>query len=173
MLLTAPARVMVFGPLAAVIVSTLLMEAVLVPAASVRVSVPPARSMLALFAADPRVSVSALALPIVESKAATASGRGLLARDDIRESLLPKLVDRARLFADAQVPARVEAARRAMHEALGAEISRLRDLQKVNRTVRPEEVELLVEQQAALDRYLGASRLRLDAVRLVHRGPQR
>lgn len=116
---------------------------------------------------------SALALPIVESKAATASGRGVLARDDIRESLLPKLVDRARLFADAQVPARVEAARGAMHEALGAEIARLRDLQKVNRTVRPEEIELLVEQQAALDRYLGASRLRLDAVRLVHRGPQR
>lgn len=116
---------------------------------------------------------SGLALAIADAKASTAGARGLLARDDIRDTLLPKLVDRARLLADAKVPGCVDTARAAMHAQLGAEITRLRELQRVNRTVRQEEIDLLVEQEQALDRYLGASRLRLDALRLIHRGPQR
>jgi hypothetical protein len=41
----------------------------------------------------------------------------------------------------------------------------------VNRSVRSEEIELITEQQRALDQHLGDARLRLDALRLIHRGP--
>jgi ATP-dependent helicase HepA len=61
-------------------------------------------------------------------------------------------------------------ARKEMTTRLEHEISRLRKLQKVNRTVRPEEIELLVEQLRSLDTLLAGGRLRLDAIRLIQRG---
>jgi len=51
------------------------------------------------------------------------------------------------------------------------EESTSQELQKVNPSVRPEEIGLLVEQRRALDRRLLAARLRLDAIRLIERGP--
>ena len=50
------------------------------------------------------------------------------------------------------------------------EIVRLQELRKVNRSVRPEEIELLVEEQRALDEHLMSARIRLDAIRLIQRG---
>ncbi|MGC4086279.1 MAG: hypothetical protein QM736_30180 [Vicinamibacterales bacterium] len=105
--------------------------------------------------------------------ASMAGARALLARDDIRERVLPRMVDQATALANARVPAIVDAARRDMRARLEHETTRLRDLQRVNRTVRDEEIALLVEHQATLDRLLGEARLRLDALRLVHRGAQR
>ena len=64
------------------------------------------------------------------------------------------------------------ATRKAATARLDQEIARLRELQKVNPSVRPEEIALLVEQKAALDRHLAAARLRLDAIRLIRRGPK-
>ena len=57
-----------------------------------------------------------------------------------------------------------------MTAQLEHEIARLKELQKVNRSVRTEEIELLVEQQRALDEHLIGARLRLDAIRLIQRG---
>lgn len=100
-------------------------------------------------------------------------GHALLDRADIRDTLLPRLVERARLLAEAQTPTIINRARQEMRARLEHETSRLRDLQKVNRTVRDEEIALLAEQQQALERYILEARLRLDAVRLIYRGPQR
>ena len=58
-----------------------------------------------------------------------------------------------------------------MTQQLGHEITRLQELRKVNRSVRPEEIEALREQQDALARHLAGARLRLDAIRLIQRGP--
>ncbi len=100
-------------------------------------------------------------------------GQALLSRSDIRDTLLPHLLDRTRQVADEQIPLLVTSARTEMHRQLDSEIGRLRDLQQVNRTVRDDEVDALVAQRRALDTYLDEARLRLDAVRLIHRGPQR
>jgi len=51
------------------------------------------------------------------------------------------------------------------------ELERLRELSKVNRNVRREEVEALAAQQRALAEHLRGARLRLEAVRLIQRGP--
>ena len=68
-------------------------------------------------------------------------------------------------------PATIAEARKAATARLDQEIARLRELQKVNPSVRPEEVALLIEQKASLDRHLSGARLRLDSVRLIRRGP--
>jgi ATP-dependent helicase HepA len=107
----------------------------------------------------------------VTSRATGGEGRAVLARPDVRDTLLPRLIERTRRLADLEVGAIVARAREDMHARLEQETSRLRDLQKVNRSVRDEEIDTLVEQQTALDDYIGTARLRLDALRLVHRGP--
>ncbi|MFN7916867.1 MAG: RNA polymerase-associated protein RapA [Vicinamibacterales bacterium] len=102
-----------------------------------------------------------------------AGARALVVREDVRDRLLPRMLERVRELAGAQVPPLISAARAAMHGQLTHEATRLRELQVLNRTVRDEEIALLQEQQHALDALLGAARLRLDSLRLVHRGPAR
>ena len=82
---------------------------------------------------------------------------------------LEDLLGQARKKAEAQAPATVEQARREMTTQLKREIARLRDLKKVNPSVRQEEIDLLVQQRKALEEHLSNARPRLDALR-VH-GP--
>jgi ATP-dependent helicase HepA len=95
-----------------------------------------------------------------------------LQQPEIREDLLPGLLRKTHELAGARVPGLVRAARRDMGARLDHEIARLRELQKVNRSVRAEEIDGLVDQKAALDRHLEDARLRLDAIRLIQRGPR-
>jgi ATP-dependent helicase HepA len=99
-----------------------------------------------------------------------AGGQALAARADVRETLLPRMLDRAGVLAAERIPGIVDDARRGMHARLQHEATRLRELQRVNRSVRDEEIALLLDQEDALDRAIGGARLRLDAVRLVYRG---
>lgn len=95
----------------------------------------------------------------------------LLDQPEVRDELLPGLIEKAGSIACGQAPGIIAQARREMVAQLDHEISRLRALQKVNRSVRDEEVELLVQQKRALDQHLMGARLRLDAIRLIRRGP--
>ncbi len=94
----------------------------------------------------------------------------LLDQPELRDELLPALIEKARATASARIPNLVAQARKEMTAQLGHEITRLKELQKVNRSVRAEEIELLVRQQAALDQHLASARLRLDSIRLIQRG---
>ena len=95
----------------------------------------------------------------------------MLDRPELREELLPSLIERAQGIASSQVPGIIAQARQAMTAQLEHEIARLQDLRKVNRSVRAEEIELVAGQQRALDDHLACARLRLDAIRLIQRGP--
>src|SRR5262249_29826592 len=77
-----------------------------------------------------------------------------------------KMLNEARQRANQQVPSLISAARREMTAQLTAEITRLRELKKVNPSVRDEEIRLLKDQQKALDEHITGARLRLDALRL-------
>jgi ATP-dependent helicase HepA len=94
-------------------------------------------------------------------------------RPEIRDRLLPTLVDRTKALAEAQAPDSVAAARERMHAELGREEARLKALQKVNRSVRDSEIAHLAELRSDLDRVLDDARLRLDAVRVIHQSPER
>ncbi len=95
----------------------------------------------------------------------------LLDRPELREDLLPGLIDKAQSLANRLVPGIIAGARKEMNAQLEHEITRLKELQKVNRSVRDEEIELLTSQHRALDQHLTAARLRLDSIRLIQRGP--
>jgi ATP-dependent helicase HepA len=101
----------------------------------------------------------------------TADAYSLLDRPELREALLPDLIEKSEGIARSQMPELIAHARREMSTQLEREIGRLRELQKVNRSVRPEEIAALVRQQQELDHHLAAARLRLDAIRLIQRGP--
>ena len=100
-------------------------------------------------------------------------GQALLERSDIRGTLLPRMLEQTRHLASRQREEAIAQARQDMRLRLEREVSRLRDLQKVNRSVRNEEIELVVQQLSALDLHISSARLRLDALRLIHRGPFR
>ncbi len=97
-------------------------------------------------------------------------GQPWLERSEIRETLLPRLIQQTQDLANRELRTMVAQARQDMNARLDKETSRLRELQKVNCSVRNEEIELLVRQQCTLDQRISAARLRLDAVRLIHRG---
>ena len=73
------------------------------------------------------------------------------------------------MIAEEEVRNIVLTARREMAVQLDAESIRLGELKKVNRSVRTEEIELLLGQRRALDEFLSGARLRLDSIRWIHR----
>ncbi|HJV22468.1 MAG TPA: RNA polymerase-associated protein RapA [Holophagaceae bacterium] len=100
-------------------------------------------------------------------------GHALLAQEEVRGTLLPRMLGKAQRLAEAKAPGLVAQARKAAAAQLGHELARLRDLQRVNPAVRPEEVEALARLQGDLDLHLRGARLRLESLRLIHRGATR
>ena len=107
---------------------------------------------------------------VLTSQLKSSEGYALLERAAIRETLLPRLIQRTQDLANRKRRGLVALARQDMNQRLEKETSRLRDLQKVNRNVRSEEIELSVQQQCALDQHISMARLRLDSMRLIQRG---
>src|SRR5206468_909999 len=107
----------------------------------------------------------------LEERMTLTSGdpHALLEHPELRD-LFPFLMESTRAIADERVPGIVDAARKQMSAQLESEIARLQDLQKVNQSVRAEEIELLVRQHRDLGDHLRGARLRLDAIRWIHRG---
>ena len=100
-----------------------------------------------------------------------ANGRELLGNERIRDRMLPAMLERAHAVARERCGAIVAEALATMRHTLERETTRLRELQAVNPAVRQEEIEALVRQRDALDAHLVQARPRLDAIRLVYRGP--
>ena len=89
---------------------------------------------------------------------------------EVREELLPVLLEKAQAIAISRVAPVIAQARREMAAQLDHELARLRELAKVNRSVRPREIEMLAVQKRDLDRHLSGARLRLDSIRWIQRG---
>jgi ATP-dependent helicase HepA len=92
----------------------------------------------------------------------------LLEHPDLRDRF-PFLMERTKAIAEERAAVVVDTARKDMAAQLDPEISRLRELKKVNRSVRAEEIELLLGQRRAIDGHLGGARLRLDSIRWILR----
>ncbi len=81
------------------------------------------------------------------------------------------MVKAAHEHGESRVAALVEQARLELQTIVGAEARRLASLAEINDHVRAEEVELAASRFTELDRRLGEARIRLDALRLIWRGP--
>jgi ATP-dependent helicase HepA len=106
-------------------------------------------------------------LNFAQKAAETERCLALLENPEVRDQLLPSLLRQAESLASRRVGALVIQARADMRAQLAHEISRLRELQKVNSNVTAAEIDLLVTEQRDLDQHLTAARLRLDAARLL------
>jgi ATP-dependent helicase HepA len=84
---------------------------------------------------------------------------------------LAHMLSKAEELARIQIVPLTNLAREEMNLQLEHEVGRLKELQKTNRSVRGEEIELLLAQKRDLNDQLAGARLRLDAVRLIRRGP--
>jgi ATP-dependent helicase HepA len=91
----------------------------------------------------------------------------LLDRGAVKKKLLPAMHEKALALATEKMTALVDAATATMETQLREEIDRLEDLRQVNDHISPEEIAALRQQRDALREALAASRLRLDALRLI------
>ncbi|BDU71614.1 helicase-related protein [Mesoterricola silvestris] len=120
--------------------------------------------------AQGRDLTAALPRALLARSARPAAGQGLLARPEVRQELLPRMLARAGGLAEARAPRLLAKARQDLAAHLDREIERLRALRRVNGGVSEGDIEGLLHQKAALDTHLREARLRLDAIHLVHRG---
>lgn len=116
--------------------------------------------------------VSAI-LPAVgfEEKLKKGSPYKLIENPDIARKTLPAMLQHAATLAEAQAVTLRAVALKTMNQLLGHEVQRLKTLAQVNDHVRPQEIELAEAQQTELAVALQQSRLRLDALRLIWKGP--
>ena len=74
-------------------------------------------------------------------------------------------------LAEAKAAALRQSALKEINHLLGHEVERLQTLARVNDHVRPEEIRLAQVQQAELATSVQRSRLRMDSLRLIWKGP--
>ncbi len=116
-----------------------------------------------------RDAANAIPRDILVTQLRPADVHAVVGRREVREELLPSLLESAEEIVQRHVPTFIAQARKEMAAQLDHELARLKSLQAVNPTVRPEEVAELSAQRAALDQHLATARLRLEAVRLIQR----
>jgi ATP-dependent helicase HepA len=106
-----------------------------------------------------------------EAKLKKGSPYKLLENADIAQKRLPAMVVAATQLAETQATTLRQSALAEMKQLLGRELQRLQMLRQVNDHIRPEEIQLAQAQQTELTTALQHSRLRLDSLRLIWRGP--
>ena len=95
----------------------------------------------------------------------------LLENADIVRRILPAMIEKAAKWAEDRAVNLRQSAVDAMNRLLGHEVRRLQALSQVNDHIRPQEIRLAQKQQEELAASLQQSRLRLDSLRLVWKGP--
>jgi ATP-dependent helicase HepA len=84
------------------------------------------------------------------------------AEGDSLESLLEEVLEKA----ETQTPGIIDRARHEMSSQLQREIARLKELKKVNPSVRQAEIDLLVAQRRDLEAHMANARVRLDSLKI-------
>jgi len=106
-----------------------------------------------------------------EQKLKKGSPFKLIENAEIARRTLPAMFETAANLAEARAVALRESAVREMQLLLGHEVERLQTLARVNDHIRPQEISLAQAQREELASALQNSQLRLDALRLLWKGP--
>ncbi|MDB6058790.1 MAG: polymerase associated protein RapA [Verrucomicrobiales bacterium] len=107
----------------------------------------------------------------LERKLQKGSGYKLIENADIAQRTLPAMLETATRIAEQRADALRQSALVEMNQLLGHEVRRLQMLIEVNNHVRPREIEIAQEQQSELATVIQQSRIRLDSLRLIWKGP--
>lgn len=95
----------------------------------------------------------------------------LIENAEITRRMLPSMIEHASRTAEEKAKQHRAAASQEMSRLLDHEIDRLAKLMRVNNHIRPQELELARAHRAELEDVIRDSRLRLDALRLIWKGP--
>jgi ATP-dependent helicase HepA len=106
-----------------------------------------------------------------ERKLQKGSPYKLIENAEIASRTLPAMFQTATKLAETKAATLRQTALSEMNHLLGHEVERLQTLARVNDHVRPQEIRLAKAQQEELAAALQQSRLRLDSVRLIWKGP--
>lgn len=99
-----------------------------------------------------------------------SSIKPLLQNDAFVDTLLPNMMLSATKIANALAQKEMLAAQQRMRLKLDHEINRLTALQKKNKHVRTDEIEIAIEERKDLTSLIKNARLRLDALQLIQKG---
>jgi ATP-dependent helicase HepA len=106
-----------------------------------------------------------------EQKLQKGSPYKLLENSAIARRVLPAMIAAAEKLAEARAALLRQSALKEMNHLLGHEVQRLQMLARANDHIRPQEIQLAQAQQDELALTLQQSRLRLDSLRLIWKGP--
>ncbi len=106
-----------------------------------------------------------------ETKLVKGQPHKLTENADIARRVLPAMLQATEQQAESKAVTLRAAALKEMNLLLGHEVQRLQSLAQVNDHIRPQEIQLAQTQQQELTSAIQQSRLRLDSLRLIWRGP--
>jgi ATP-dependent helicase HepA len=95
----------------------------------------------------------------------------LIENAEIAHRTLPAMFQAASKLAETKAATLRESALKEMNRMLGHELERLQTLARKNAHIRPDEIKLALAQQQELAATLQQSRVRLDSLRLIWKGP--
>jgi ATP-dependent helicase HepA len=93
----------------------------------------------------------------------------LLENETIVETILPNMISAATKIAKEQSAKEITNGLQRMNLTLDHEIGRLNILQKRNKHIRPDEIQMAIEEQTKLTTIIRNARLRLDALQLIRK----
>jgi ATP-dependent helicase HepA len=91
----------------------------------------------------------------------------LLDNEMIVESLLPDMISAATNIAEAQRKKEIAKGLQRMNLTLNHEIDRLKILQQKNKNIRPEEIQIALDEQITLATLIQNAQVRMDAIQLI------
>lgn len=91
----------------------------------------------------------------------------LLDNEAFAEIMFPNMISAAEHIAEDQHKKKVEQGLDRMNQTLNHEISRLKTLQKRNKNVRSEEIEIAQKEQHTLNKLINETRIRIDAMQFI------
>lgn len=91
----------------------------------------------------------------------------LLENEVLVETILPNMVSAASDLAELRAASLIMKGIGTMHQSLDREIDRLKQLQEVNQSIRPDEIQLAEQSQQRLTEVMQEAAIRLDAIQLI------
>jgi ATP-dependent helicase HepA len=91
----------------------------------------------------------------------------LIQNEHFTEAILPSMISSAKKIAETLGAAEISRGQQKMGLTLDHEINRLKSLQQKNNNIRPEEIQIAVNEQLTLAALIKDARIRLDALQLI------
>jgi ATP-dependent helicase HepA len=104
---------------------------------------------------------------ILDKKLISGQIDPLLDNETFAETILPNMIAAATGIAEEKRTQEIENGLRRMNLSLKHEIDRLQALQGKNKNIRPEEIQIAVDEQTALTSLIKNARIRMDAIQVI------